>query len=301
MNYSDAIDFDSQFYSTTTNQNNINFLDNSFEYPIKDEYFETEINKSTFVPITPNSEIFNLGNDINILQNPINLVPKNLLFIHEPHKEIKQKSLLGRKKANSCEIGKHTKFDQDNMIRKFKPYFKDCLKDLINSKIQKYIKFPLNLFNINKYKKIEILNINQEQVKDISVKMNIEFLQKKVKDFFSVNISGNYSRYPKNFNELLIKELYKIENGEKITCILDKTIEECLKFFRMDEDVINNPDYSCLKGLEQKFLDFKNELLNEYKENYTNKMIYLIKNFELIYKNKRRRKSRIKKNEFDDI
>ena len=32
--------------------------------------------------------------------------------------------MLGRKKKDSKEIGKHTKFDDDNIIRKIKPLFK---------------------------------------------------------------------------------------------------------------------------------------------------------------------------------
>ena len=125
--------------------------------------------------------------------------------------------------------------------------------------------------------------------------MNRELLKKTVKDFFSVHRSSNYSTYPKNFNELLIKEIYKKENGEKITCILEKTILECIKYFRKDEDVINNPNYECLKGLEISFENFKKELLEENDEEYTNKMIVLIKIRENKYHNKKSRKKRSKK------
>ena len=306
MSYFDTLDFESQYNSTTTNQNNINFLDNSFQeedqniYINKDDNFETQINKLTFMTNNPNPEILKSENEIYMIQNPNmsqnKITSKNLLsiFIPEPQKKLKTKSLLGRKKAGSGEIGEHTKFAQDNMIRKFKSYFKDSLKDLINSNIQKYIKFPENMFNGQKYKKIEILNINQEQVKDISVEMNTELLQKTIKDFFSVDISGNYSNYPKNFNELLIQELYKIENGEKVTWILEKTILESLKYFRMDEGVFEDPNYSCLKGLEKSFLDFQKKLLEKHNQNYANNMIFLINNFEIIYYNKKGRTRRIK-------
>lgn len=305
MSYFDTIDFENQFSSTTDNQNSqnsINFLENSFEeeqntFMIKEDNFFTEINKINSMPINQNPEIIKTESNININQNPINnITPRNLLFIPETQKETKTKSLLGRKKANSDEEGEHTKYAQDNMIRKFKPYFKDSLKDLINSIIKKDIRFPNDMINGKKYQKMELLNINQEQVKDISVKTNKELLEKKIKDFFSVEISGNYSNYPKDFNALLIKELYNIENGKKVTCILEKTVKESLKFFRMDEDVFYDPKYSCLKGLEKKFLDFKKHLLVKNDKKYVDDMIYLINNFEIIYDQKRSRAKRIKKN-----
>ena len=218
-----------------------------------------------------------------------------MLYTPEIKKEVKEKSFLGRKKKNSGEIGKHTKYFEDNMIRKFKPYLKDALKDLINSNIKKNINFPDNIIAGQKYKKIEILNINQKQVMDTSVEMNRELLQKTIKEFFSVDISGNYSSYPKNFNEILMQELYKIENGEKVTCILEKTILESIKYFRNDEEALSDSKYSCLKGLEKSFIDFKKKLLKKNNEEYTNHMIDLIKNFEDIFYNKRSREKRSKK------
>ena len=305
MNSFDIIDFELLNSSTTgnhNNQNSINFLDNSFkeeenQYEYIDDIFETQTNKLIFIPNTHNSEIIKEENDFNIFQNPKNdKTPKNLLLIPEAQKELKKQSMLGRKRANCEEVGEHTKFAEDNMIRKFKPYFKDSLKDLVNFNIQKYIKFPNNMINGINYKKLEILDINQDQVKDVSVEMNKELLKKTIKDFFSVKISGNYSKYPEYFNELLINELYKAENGEKVTCILEKTFLECLKYFRMDEEVFYDPKYSCLKGLEKKFLDFKKQLFEKNNKKYANDMIDLINNFETIYNNKKSRKKRKKNN-----
>ena len=303
MNFSDTIDLENYYSSSTdylNNQNSINFIDKSFEdeqnlYPNKDDIFETQLDKSNFISNTPSSEILKLENDINIFENPINNInAKNLLFIPESQKESKTKSLLGRKKANSGEVGKHSKFAEDNMIRKFKPYFKNSLKDLVNFNIQKYIKFPNNMINGIKYKKLEILDINQEQAKDVSVDMNKALLKKTIKEFFKVKISRKYSNYPDNFNELLINELYMAENGEKVTYILEKTFLECLKYFRMDKEVFYDSKYSCLKGLEKSFLDFKKQLFEKNNKKYANDMIDLINNFETIYNNKKSRAKRKK-------
>ena len=305
MTHFDSIDFELQFLSTKNIINSEYFVNESFEeiqseYSKKDDNFETQLNKLFYIPDSLNPEILESEN-VNIAQkntpnaSPNNVTQKNVLYILETKKELKQKSFLGRKKKNSGEIGEHTKNSEDNMIRKFKPRLKKALKDLINSRIKENIKFPDNIINGQKYKTIEILDINQKQAKDTSVEMNRELLQKTIKDFFSVNISGNYSNYPKNFNEILIKELYKKENGEKVTCILEKTVLESIKYFRKDEDVINDPNYSCFKGLEKSFEDFKQELLIKNNEKYTNNMIYLIKNFENMYYNKRSRAKRTKK------
>ena len=304
MSHFDSLDIELQFLTKNT-INNEDFLNKSFEeaqseYSKKDDDFETQLNKLFYIPESLNPEILESEN-VNIAQkntpnaSPNNVTQKNVLYILETKKELKQKSFLGRKKKNSGEIGEHTKNSEDNMIRKFKPRLKKALKDLINSRIKENIKFPDNIINGQKYKTIEILDINQKQAKDTSVEMNRELLQKTIKDFFSVNISGNYSNYPKNFNEILIKELYKKENGEKVTCILEKTVLESIKYFRKDEDVINDPNYSCFKGLEKSFEDFKQELLIKNNEKYTNNMIYLIKNFENMYYNKRSRAKRSKK------
>jgi hypothetical protein len=305
MSHFDSLDIELQFLSTKNTINNEDFLNKSFEevqseYSKKDDDFETQLNKLFYIPESLNPEILESEN-VNIAQkntpnaSPNNVTQKNVLYILETKKELKQKSFLGRKKKNSGEIGEHTKNSEDNMIRKFKPRLKNALKDLINSRIKENIRFPDNIINGQKYKTIEILDINQKQAKDTSVEMNRELLQKTIKDFFSVDISGNYSNYPKNFNEILIKELYKKEKGEKITCILEKTVLESLKYFRKDEDVINDPNYSCFKGLEKSFEDFKQELLIKNNEKYTNNMIYLIENFENIYYNKRSRAKRSKK------
>ena len=59
--------------------------------------------------------------------------------------------------------------------------------------------------------------------------MKRKLLQTTIKNILSVDICGFYTTYPKNFNELLIEKLYEIQNGEKVTCILEKTLLESLK------------------------------------------------------------------------
>ena len=89
-----------------------------------------------------------------------------------------------------------------------------------------------------------------------------------------------------------------LENTESITSILDKTMLECLKYYRKDEDIIDNYEFACLKGLEKKFEGLKDRLMkNPEKKNdekYVDELIKLIMEFEDVYSKKKYRMKRSK-------
>lgn len=203
---------------------------------------------------------------------------------------------LGRKRKNSLEVGKHGKYAGDNMTRKMKVILKDNLLNFINSTIKETLNLSTIILNGKKYDKenIRLLNINQKITIDTTVNGNKKFLALKIKDIFSQDISRSFSSFPSNFNALLIDKIYEMENVDNITSILDKTVLEGLKYFRKDEDVINNYNYNCLKGLEKGFEGLKKEIMKKYDENYANNLIKLIKEFEIIYDNKKARTKRAK-------
>lgn len=203
---------------------------------------------------------------------------------------------LGRKRKNSLEVGKHGKYAGDNMTRKMKVILKDNLLNFINSTIKETLNLSTIVLGGNEYDKenIKLLNINQKIIIDTTVNGNKKFLALKIKDIFSQDISGSFSSFPSNFNALLIDKIYEMENVDNITSILDKTVLEGLKYFRKDEDVINNYNYNCLKGLEKGFEGLKKEIMKKNDENYANNLIKLIKEFEIIYDNKKARTKRAK-------
>ena len=302
MTQYDSIDYELHYLSTKDNYNNYEQLELSYDDN------DHELNEFEKDPLTDINNFFcesNIGenyensydNCIQINNSQINTLPQNLNIILEDNKIKNKKKLLGRKAKNSGEIGEHTKFSENNMTRKIKVLIKDCLKDHINSKLVK-----LNLKNINIqnkiYEKVNLLNIKQNQTIDTTVDGVQNFLNSKVKDIFSVPISGNYSNYPPNFNTLLIEEIYKIDEEENVISIFEKTMLECLKYYRKDESVINDPKYECLKGLEKSFEGLKEKLLEnkENDEKYADGLIDLIKEFENIYFNKKPRAKRVKKN-----
>ena len=247
------------------------------------------------------SELNNLFFEPNNSNNNTNELPKNIISSQNTNSpEINQiirpkTKLLGRKKKNSGEIGKHDKYAENNMTRKMKVIIKNDLLDFINSKIKNELNLSNIIINGKIYKEneIKLLNIKQDQIKDTNVDFNLVFLNTKIKDILSEKISkNNRIKYPSNFNDKLINKIYHIKNGESITSILDMTFLECLKYYRKDEDIINDDKYSCLKGLEKGFENLKDKLMKKNDEKYADMLIKLIKEFEEIYSKK---KSRLKK------
>ena len=299
MTYCDFFDDELHLKSTNDCTNNIQLLDLSFEEEqnINDQNDLAYLNLIFTVPNSSDSDVckfpdnYLIQQNNNCLQNSPN-TPKEKLLINP-------KQLLGRKKKNSGEIGKHNKYAENNMTRKMKVIIKNDLLDFINSKIKKELKLTNIIINGDKYinNEIKLLNIKQNQMIDITVDGNIKFLNKKIKDILSEQISNNNQlKYPSDFNAILIKTIYQIENGESITSILDMTFLECLKYYRKDEDIINDAKYSCLKGLEKGFENLKERLMNNNEEeDYVDKLIELIQKFEVIYSTKKSRAKRVKK------
>ena len=303
-------DLHMDYSSSFDNQYNSGFFNNSFDKEINEENdlngndFNTEKNNS-FLDI--NNSVRHDSPNLFILDNKIDIDDKfkfefeplnDLLYVQNTEPSTKPK--LGRKSKNSNEKGNHTRDKQDNLIRKVKVIIKKALINFINSKLNQIFSENEKISINGKEYKIKLLNIKQNKVTLTNVIFNQQMLNETIKDFFSEQISGNFSNYPNNFNELLIKKIYEMKNGEKITCIFEKKFLECLKYFRMDKDIFKNPKYSCLEGLEKNFLGLEEKLLSDgYDKPYIKKLFELINNFEIVYREKKARKPRkTKKNSY---
>ena len=277
--YNDPLDYELNYLSTKDCANNTQFLEDSID---NDSII---LGKNDFLTQINNNNIIIEDNNLDIYEIPhFNPIQQNT------------KTLLGRKKKNSGEMGKHNKYSENNMIRKIKVIIKNAILNFINSKIQNELKLSNIIIKNKKIEKerIKLLNIKQDQIVDTSVENNIKFLHTTIKDILSYEISGNYNNFPKEFNKLLIEQLYKFENSEKVTCIFDITFLECLKYFRMDEDIINDSKYKCLNGFEKNYEEIKDKLLKDNDEKYVNGLVNLMKNYEKIYYNKKSRLKRMK-------
>lgn len=216
-----------------------------------------------------------------------------------PKKKVNSKSkqinkVLGRKRKDCDEKGAHTRDSQDNIIRKVKVIFKDCMRKQINGEMSKIDNLYIDI-NGKEYKLDKILDIKQDKIVDINTLSNRELLSSKVKDLFRDDISGRYTKYPKNYNKIAIDKLYEA-NVKSVTSILDLKILDCFRFFR-DDDIVNDDNFSCLKGLEKRFKNLQNELKEKKNsQNYINRLINVIKEFEKIYYNDKKPRHREQSN-----
>ena len=197
---------------------------------------------------------------------------------------------LGRKRKDSKSTGDHNEYSEDNLLRKFKIYNIETFRTKINSELKTTPVFIEN--NGKKYEAKKLLKINQKFAKDITVNEARNFLNNKIKTIFSVDISGLYKNYPKNYNQLVIEKLYK-ENKTNVTCILEKSVLECIKYFRKDEDAFSNEENSCLKGIERRYESLPQDLRKKgFKDDYIKSFFKIIKDFENIIEKKSPRRAR---------
>lgn len=282
--------------------------------PIDDFYFQqkTDCNTNNALNYFPfdsenESKIYDSPNIFNPEFNSSFSLDNNNLFFYsspqnnrDPPAPKKTNNLLGRKKKNSGEIGLHDKYSENNRVRKFKVIIKDALLDLINSKIKENINLTI-LIGQKEFTVDGLLNIRQDQIISTNVMDNRQLLDKTIRELFSDEIAQNFRKYPKNYNKLVIDKIYEIDNEEKITSILDMKFSDCIKYFRKEQNYMDDERFFCLKGLEKKFENLTIDLTNEGNdEKYIEMLFDLIYNFENIFFAKKSRKRRGKiKNELN--
>jgi hypothetical protein len=131
----------------------------------------------------------------------------------------------------------------------------------------------------------KILDINQIQKSDNKLESTKLFLNKKLSEIFSVDISSKYTSFLPDHNKILISRLLNeedIEKREKFQKIFNLTFADCIQLF-----LGNNNKYIEFKGFP--VLDEIKDELNEDNE-YLEKIKNFLLNFEDIIKHKKPRK-----------
>jgi hypothetical protein len=157
----------------------------------------------------------NNGNNINPEQGMGQIQPINRLL--QLNKEVDDKNIAnnkikyGRKRKDSLETGKHTKYSGDNLFRKCKGILLNSLFILINKIIAD------NYQNDPDYdeKTQKLLKINQKQIINSDVKFNKEFIYKKLGDIFSDDVTLRCRRYNIKHNKILIQSLINEKDENK--------------------------------------------------------------------------------------
>ena len=178
------------------------------------------------------------------------------------------KNNRGRKKKDATYKGNHTKFTDDNMMRKIKCHFFNHINtSLNNSLIDKKESF-LKLDNL----------INENLKKDF----NMELMSKTIKDIYqNSKISNKYKNKKNDSNKELVEKIYT-ENKEIETIkILDKTYYELFS-----ELMQNNMDKFCNEIINK---EEKNGLPHEQSSSFLEEMKILCINYKNWFEKKRGR------------
>ena len=224
---------------------------------------EKEKEKEKFVPK------FNITHENNTANN--NEVNEDFTLI------LKKKR--GRVKKGKSEII-HNKYSDDNLRRKCKHLVLQKVMKFINNKISEiYINIGYGM-TIKK-----LLIINQEQISNATIPFNKMFLNKKLSEIFSVNISTRYTNYKPQHNKLLISKLLNDEDETKRNYfkeLFSLTFVECLRHFNGSRNI------PILNGLT---LFNELNIENEIDEEYSKTLRFYIDNYEKIMERKRDKKN----------
>ena len=211
----------------------------------------------------------------------------NINFIVDNNNNIKKNDIImlnkkrGRKKKldnNEENMDKeHNKYSDDNIRRKIKHIVLKKLLEFINQKIETmYTHINRGIFTK------KLMTIQQYQISNATILYNKNFLNKKIGDIFSVDISKRYTNYLPNHNKTLILSLINdedINKKEYFKGLFDLTFLECLKHFR------GTIDNYYLQG----YGNFEEEMNKLGEKDYINAIKTYINNYENIIGNKKER------------
>lgn len=179
---------------------------------------------------------------------------------------------IGRRKHDKPELYKyeavHTKYRQDNIIQKIKIHFINSTMDLINRKYNEYL-------NIDSKKRL-LQKIKPNFTKIWTKKGNQKFLEKKLKDVFSEELSERCSTFhdKKNYNKEQIEKLYEKNKAKNVINILDKSLKEMYRIYIMENNGMK--EYNLKYDLIQ--IEQKNG--KEYAQEYNKKAMDFLNLFD---------------------
>jgi len=231
---------------------------------------------------------YKINNYIDINNDINNLLEKEsfkVLGSHESQIISQPKKKRGRKSKKIAESTNRSSESNDNILRKCKNLVLNYSLEFLNYQIKKIYNGNIG-YGINIKK---LLDIGQEYKSDNTIKYMRKFLQKTLKDIFSVNISTKYTSFLSNHNEIVIKRILNdkdVDKREKFQKIFNLTFSDCLKLFLGKN---NFEEFDGFPTFEE--IKFK---LNE-ETDYLDKIKETLINYEDIIKNIKPRKLNKKK------
>ena len=233
----------------------------------------------------------------NIEKQLINRV--NLKEKIEDNRKIKIKldnNKRGRKTNEIKNIAIHNKMAPDNIIKKIK------------AEIFKYpIVFLNNILDNNKKSEEKLFKINYQFINRLNREQDLKFLDMKLKELFSKEISPKYitNKRQKDFNKQYINRILNAQKDNTILFAFNITFREWLDLFTLKKNIrqilikydYSGKDIDCeriqksLYGVD----NLLNKIMNANDKEYLTMFIFLLYNYERWFYKKIGRKTRIKK------
>ena len=247
--------------------NDPNHLYLSFNKESKEyEKSKKETHKKNTTPIEYQNTSKSSLNQIKAGDNQINNSKTKFIFL-KINQNDNIKKLLGRKKKGDEQEREHTKFSDDNKMRKIKTYFNHFIHNYVNSSLSPGHK--------------KLLKINTNTNEKLKKELNVNLMKMKLKDIFtqySVNRKSIKCKNGNKYNSEIIEDIYK-NNIEK------KAIER-----------LNLSYIEILDIMRRYYLDeFKNDIFDkeirngekeERAKTYVKEMVDLLFYFETWFANK---------------
>ena len=286
QNYSQS----NQLYPINTKNNEINLnLKSFFEEKNESEISEEDnlyfIDPPTLSKTDNNKKEKNIEKIFNITKEKIKSleIKKRKLLNNKRGRMQKAKTKNKYEKDNVKKY--HSKLELDNIIHKMKVFFLKSSMKLINNRYKNY--------EIKKRKKLKkfLWKIKTNFTHTIKRETNLKFLQIKIKDLFSSELSDKCTKLNKEYNKQKIKELYKKGEPQEVIEILEKTVEELLKSY-INGDYENEGFYieNDLKKEKEKMINNGEDNIDDYIERF----LETAKNFGNIFKKKIPRKTKLR-------
>ena len=247
--------------------NNISFGDANYSYNREDGLFqdiEMMNNKSSFIITDKIGITFaDLNERISNFKHQFSNVKNYNEKIFKITKDFKGK---GRIKKNTNYVGKHTKFSEDNIIRKIKRIFLDSCWNYINLLHKKYL-LKTNAM-INK-KKLLLQKIESKVSQQIKKEKNIKWFESQLYEVLSENVSDKCCNYSKDYNKRQIKVLFEINKATEVIEFLHKPIKSIYEDYIKDKDIDGFKTLKDdLKILREKMIEDGEENVDDYLKKY---------------------------------
>ena len=229
--------------------------------------------------------------------------------------DIKINLKRGRKKKDDNTKRKNNKYRTYNIIRKIKNkimhylllFINNLIKSLYTKEQINEILFELHLPQIKSYEtSIQVIKKIEHDIyaKQMKTEENINFLNSKIKNYLSNNISKKFVGIPLNSNEIIISRLLQDENKKNIFKFIfeELSIDEWLNIFTYQIDfehyaksknLLNEEQISMLSnnliGIDSLMLECIND--KDFNKNYFHCFMILIYNLKEYISKKEIRKN----------